>query len=172
MKMKFKSKLHSVYVKIKDYNLFMLEEDDYDDEPKDPVTILQHQKYTTRLYVIFLMCMLIREHIFKDFVIFILVCIYILFYTNLTQTQRRTVIIENIDLNTFNQLYLEYEETLSCPCSEVTISYDTFVLNHAIFHDVCSSFFVTQQWIEGLYMSNANRQDFQDFRTTASSQVG
>ena len=62
--------------------------------------------------------------------------IYILFYTNLSQTQRRTVIIENIDLNTFNQLYLEYEGTLSCPCSEVTISYDTFVSNNVIFHEV------------------------------------
>jgi len=152
--MKFNLKLHSIYATIKDYNLFMFEENDYEDEPKDPVTILQHQKYTTRLYVILLMC-----------------SVYILFYTNLSQTQRRTVIIENIDLNTFNQLYLEYEETLSCPCSEVTISYETFVSNNVIFHDICSSFFVTQQWIEGLYMSNANRQGIQDFRTTASAQV-
>ena len=40
LKMKFNLKLHSIYTAIKDYNLFMLEENDYDDEPKDPVTIL------------------------------------------------------------------------------------------------------------------------------------
>ncbi len=42
-----------------DYNLFMQEENDYDeddnDEPRDPATIIKHQKYTTWLYVLLLM---------------------------------------------------------------------------------------------------------------------
>lgn len=35
----------------------MIEENDYDDEEdRDPIIILQKQKYTTRLYILILMC--------------------------------------------------------------------------------------------------------------------
>lgn len=42
-----------IYKKIFDYNLFMLEEDDYDDDDdlNGPATVLRHQKYKTWLYV-------------------------------------------------------------------------------------------------------------------------
>ncbi len=47
------------YEKVRNYNLFMSEENDYDDddddEPRDPTTVLKHEKYSTRLYVLLLM---------------------------------------------------------------------------------------------------------------------
>ncbi len=44
------------YEKISNYNLFIREENDYDDdEPRNPETVLQYQKYSTRLYVLLLM---------------------------------------------------------------------------------------------------------------------
>ena len=36
------------------YNLFMVEENEYDDEPQDPPITLKHQKYSTWLYVLLL----------------------------------------------------------------------------------------------------------------------
>lgn len=45
-----------IYMKGSSYNLFMLEDTDYDDDPnvKDPTLVLKHQKLKTRLYVVFL----------------------------------------------------------------------------------------------------------------------
>ncbi|CAF1356663.1 unnamed protein product [Adineta steineri] len=70
----------------------------------------------------------------------------------------------------FNQLYREYNETLSCPCSTTMVPYKNFVSQKFTFHPVCSSIFVSQQWIEALYLFNATKYVPFDFRTTASSQ--
>ena len=49
--------------------------------------------------------------------------------------------------------------------------YNTFVSNTVSLHPVCSSVFVSQEWIKALYLSNASAFLVMDFRTTASSQV-
>ena len=49
--------------------------------------------------------------------------------------------------------------------------YKTFGSNKIKFHPVCSSIFVTQQWIKSLYLPNASQYRVEDFRTTAYSQV-
>ena len=54
---------------------------------------------------------------------------------------------------------------------DATMPYDAFVSNTISFHPVCSSVFVTKQWIEALYLHNASAYFIMDFRTTASSQV-
>ncbi|CAF0999681.1 unnamed protein product [Adineta steineri] len=84
--------------------------------------------------------------------------------------QSRTIIISPVTPIIFNQLYLKYAETLSCPCSTVTIPYSAFVNNTITFHPICSSIFVSQQWIQALYFPNASTYGVPDFRTTASSQ--
>ena len=54
--MNLKSYFQWIYKKISNYNLFILEENDYDDDNiKDPTVLLKHQKYKTRLYVALLM---------------------------------------------------------------------------------------------------------------------
>lgn len=53
--MLMKSILFWVYDKICNYNLFISDEDDYDDdESQDPSIELKYQKYSTRLYVLLL----------------------------------------------------------------------------------------------------------------------
>ena len=96
---------------------------------------------------------------------------YVLFYTNMMKPQPRTIIITDIDVDKFEKLYSEHGETLSCPCSKLAISYQQFVSNAIRFHPVCTSFFVSQQWIEALYLSDRNSYGIGDFRKTASSQV-
>jgi hypothetical protein len=51
------------------------------------------------------------------------------------------------------------------------VPYNVFVSNMVSFHPVCSSIFVSQQWIEALYLQYASVLLVMDFRTTASSQV-
>ena len=52
--MNIKSVFQSYYGRASNYNLFIPDEDDYDEEPKDPAVALKHQKYTTRLYILLL----------------------------------------------------------------------------------------------------------------------
>ncbi|CAF1013972.1 unnamed protein product [Adineta ricciae] len=139
----------------KNYNLFMLEENDYYEEnhSKDPVIALKHQKYTTRLYILLLM-----------------VSLYVLFYITLMNPHSQTITVYEIDPNTFTKLYSNNKETLSCPCSTVTIPYKNFVSNIITFHSICSSVFVSKPWIEALYLINASGYGPSDFRTTARSQ--
>lgn len=51
------------------------------------------------------------------------------------------------------------------------MSYKVFISNTISFHPVCSSYFVSQEWIEALYHPDASRYGSPDFRTTAASQV-
>ena len=57
--MKLGKVCHWLSNKIQNYNLFMAEENDYDDDDNEganPAIILQQQKYTTRLYIFILIC--------------------------------------------------------------------------------------------------------------------
>lgn len=79
--------------------------------------------------------------------------------------------ISNITPVRFHQLYLKHSDSLSCSCSTITIPYKNFVFNKISFHTVCSSIFVTKQWIEALYLINASDYGVTDFRSTARAQV-
>lgn len=63
--MNLKTWLYWLYDRAKNYNLFMLDVDDYqddeDEEREDPAILLKHQKYTTRLYIVFLMSKSYRD---------------------------------------------------------------------------------------------------------------
>ncbi|CAF1091478.1 unnamed protein product [Adineta steineri] len=134
----------------------MLEEQEYDDDNdavQDPAIVLKHQKYKTRLYVILLA-----------------VCLYMLFYVTLIKTESKTIMISNVTPDTFEKLYFEHDQTLSCPCSAIAIPYRNFTSNNVTMHPVCSSIFIEPEWIKGLYFSNASQYGAWDFRTTAHSQ--
>jgi hypothetical protein len=102
---------------------------------------------------------------------FFLVSLYILFYTALMNPHLRTIPVSNISRDVFDQLYIEHAETLSCPCSTIKMPLKAFVSNTIKFHPVCSSIFISQEWIRALYLEDASRYGTGDFRTTASSQV-
>jgi len=99
------------------------------------------------------------------------VSLYILFYITLIRPNSRTVIISKVTPTVFNELLIEHSESLSCPCSTITIPYEQFVSNRISFHPICSSLFITKQWIDGLYLINASDYGITDFRTTARAQV-
>jgi len=86
-------------------------------------------------------------------------------------SQAHTIVITDIDVKKFESLYSEHGETLSCPCSTITAPYQQFVSNVIRIHPVCTSFFISQQWIEALYIPNRTLYIINDFRKTASSQV-
>ena len=56
----------------------------------------------------------------------------------------------------FSYLANKYPDTLFCPCSTIGISYGTFVSTHVRFHQVCSSQFVQQAWIDMIFTQQNN----------------
>ncbi|CAF1203034.1 unnamed protein product [Adineta ricciae] len=149
---------HQFYDFISHYNLFMAEEDaddngDANAEARQSPTVLKQQKYSTWIYMFLL-----------------IVCLYFIFVMSITKTQARTMIIFELTLSRFGQLHQDHKETLSCPCSNATMSLGNFVNNSVTLHPLCSSAFVTKQWIEALYSSVANRYLLNDFRKIASYQ--
>ncbi|CAF0856911.1 unnamed protein product [Adineta steineri] len=154
--MKIKDFFDWIENKLKNHNVFIPDEDDYEDEndePQDPAIVLKHQLYATRLYTIL-------------FIVLIFIFALIAF----TNPQSQLVTISNITPSLFNELRLEHDETLSCPCSNSIISYNKFVSNHATFHPICESLFVSEKWIQALYDPMASKYLIMDFRTTAHAQ--
>ncbi|CAF1196346.1 unnamed protein product [Adineta ricciae] len=119
------------FQKLSDYNLFIREEDDYDDDDenenaiRDPAVILRLQKYKTWLYVVVLSVSLVT-----------------LFYVTILKMHAEPIIIPNITPDVYNQLYLKHGKKLSCSCTNITVPYQQFVSNIISTHPVCDSIFV------------------------------
>ena len=79
--------------------------------------------------------------------------------------------VSEITPSLFNELQRDYGDTLSCPCSKTTVPYREFVSYTISFHPVCSSVFVSQEWIGAVYLENRSAFAVTDFRTTATAQV-
>ena len=54
-------------------------------------------------------------------------------------------------LSAYNDLHNLYSDVLKCPCSNVSIPYETLVSWLPTFHQVCSSDFIDKSWISSLY---------------------
>ncbi|UJR07206.1 hypothetical protein I4U23_011494 [Adineta vaga] len=132
------------------------EENDYDDDDdtiNDPAVVRKQQKCKTWLYIVLLGA-----------------CLYILFYGTLIKTESETLIIYDITPDIFDQLYAEHGQALSCPCSTIIIQYKNFISHNITMHPVCSSIFISKEWIEGLYFGNESLYSVWDFRKSAYGQ--
>jgi hypothetical protein len=67
-------------------------------------------------------------------------------YTSLTIVTQ-TVTIKQPSVNVYTDLQTKYSQTLICPCTNISINYEQFISFHPTFHQVCSSDFVTTQWV-------------------------
>lgn len=71
----------------------------------------------------------------------------------------------------FQEIKSSKYETLSCPCQNIIISYQKFIRIEPIFHSICSSEFITNKWINGLFYENASRYTPSDIRSILSAQL-
>ena len=84
--------------------------------------------------------------------------------------QTYLVSVSSPSLSQFQQLTTQYPSTLSCPCSQVNIPYNTFLSFSPRYHQICSSEYISQSWISSLFSDNITRYFPLDFRISASSQ--
>ena len=88
-----------------------------------------------------------------------------------------TIIRQQIQTNEFNkpsfdrynELIETYGEHLKCSCSSVASTYDQFVQIEPIFHPICSSSFVSDEFIDDLRINSVYKQ--RDYRGIISAHI-
>ncbi|CAF1662648.1 unnamed protein product [Adineta ricciae] len=72
------------------------------------------------------------------------ISIYTFYLSQVTITS--TINIEHPTYDQYLSLYKVYNQTLSCPCSTLSVRYDQFIRINVSFHPVCDSLYVTSAW--------------------------
>jgi hypothetical protein len=109
---------------------------------------LQNERISTRVFIILLTIILT----------------ILLLYTSL-ESVTKTVNIKSPTLAQYSDLYATYPQTLTCPCTQISINYEKFLRIEYSFHQVCSSLFVTENWINFLATSGSFGVHYtEDFR--------
>lgn len=65
----------------------------------------------------------------------------------------RTVIISSPTAQQYHELLNIYAQTLTCSCSEAAVPHGAFINVEYVLHPICSSIFVTDQWIAAISMA-------------------
>ncbi|CAF1426853.1 unnamed protein product [Adineta ricciae] len=77
--------------------------------------------------------------------------------------------VKNPSLETYRKLIMKYSDSVvECPCSQISSLYESFIQLTPTYHSICSSSFISQQWIEALFDALSTMRYFLDFRTTGS----
>lgn len=108
----------------------------FDSHSTDP-RIVSRELLSTRLFLILLVCS-----------VFILTL-----YTSLS-VQVKSEIVTRPTQATYERLLKNYPATLQYLCAQISIPYGTFVNVVPVFHQVCSSQFVSQSWIDFTFETN------------------
>ncbi|CAF1391503.1 unnamed protein product [Rotaria sordida] len=78
-----------------------------------------------------------------------------------------TININVPTIKKYSELYSIYSETLTCPCTTISIDYKAFLHVKHTFHQICISFYVSDNWRQILSLSSLNNAFyFRDFRAS------
>ncbi|CAF1245561.1 unnamed protein product [Adineta steineri] len=119
----------------------------FNTESEDEI-IIQNERRTTRLYLILMILSMI---------------IFLLYYSIVFNTQ--TIEIESPSLEEYNRI--KEETSLQCLCTNISIKYGLFVKIEPIYHQLCRSNLVSEEWINhlfDLYNQSWNKSIQIDFR--------
>lgn len=98
--------------------------------PTEDILTLKKQRFSTYIFLL----------------LFIISLITFTIYTS-TVSVVRTETIDNPSYLLYQQLFNQYSQTLSCPCTTIAIPHKEFLQLNPLYHPVCSSFFVQDEWI-------------------------
>lgn len=120
---------------------------------EDNLSLLHDQLFATRLFLSLLFL--------SSFILILFTCLTL---------QTNNTIIQYPSISQFEYFHKHYESTLICRCSQSNINYNQIISFSPQFHEICSSEFVTQQFISSLFTINMSRYAALDFRLMAMSQ--
>jgi hypothetical protein len=117
---------------------------------QDPLK-LRKQHFSTRLFLfLFIFCLII----------------FTIYTSQVAVDQPRTV--RNLSYSLYTQLFAQYPKTLICPCTTIAIPNKDFLELNASYHEVCSSIFVQDRWIDFLIRSQIIKLASIEFRHTGT----
>ncbi|UJR11699.1 hypothetical protein I4U23_015880 [Adineta vaga] len=114
--------------------------------------IVRHEIYSTRLFII----------------LFSISVVIITLYTSLSIHVKTETLTMPTKIQ-YEQLFVQYSDSLQCPCTQISIFYNEFTRITSSFHQVCSSEFVSQQWIDFVFATNLTFIWTMDVRTSMSA---
>ncbi|CAF1531886.1 unnamed protein product [Adineta ricciae] len=82
-------------------------------------------------------------------ILFILIMTILLLYTSLA-TITKTVNVQSPTIEKYFELYSKYSQTLSCPCTKISIDYGNILDIEYSLHQICQSDFISGEWIYSL----------------------
>lgn len=93
---------------------------------------------------------LVRRQILSTrfFIVLMGLSIFILLIYTSQSEQTRTIILAFPTAAQYQRLQTQYPDTLYCPCQTLSIPYQTYFKILPTFHQVCSSDFLLQPWID------------------------
>lgn len=101
------------------------------------------------------------------FIVSLLLSISIVSVYISTVTITKTLTIDNPTLEQYYELHKKYEKLLTCPCRIVASEYGSFLHVNYTLHQICSSSFVTNDWINYINkfddLSQAPKDEFRKF---------
>ncbi|CAF1416362.1 unnamed protein product [Adineta ricciae] len=98
---------------------------------------------------------------------FPIILLSVILYLSLSSITMTTS-IEGINDELFRKLHYQYNDTLKCPCSNLSIPYQSFVSITTTFHPICSVDF--DPLINALFKYTESLSNHHDFRFTAALQ--
>jgi hypothetical protein len=123
----------------------------YHSRTADPL-IIRREILSTRLYIILSIISLI---------------ILTTYASLISQIEDKTVPFPKQSV--YENLRKKYADSLQCTCTEVSIPYEKFVKIVPSFHQVCSSDFISQQWIDLVFKADSTLIWPIDVRTSLSA---
>lgn len=119
--------------------------------PSDDRSV-RHQRAATRLYILIILS----------------VCTILVLYSSLSVETYQETVGTPTEFQ-FNDLRLLHSTSLQCACSSVSIPYHVFLTIEPHYHQICSSYFLSEAWLSWLDSLSDISTFNLDFRTDASS---
>ncbi|CAF4595068.1 unnamed protein product [Rotaria sp. Silwood2] len=104
--------------------------------------------------------------------IFLLLILFLIFTFSAFKSKKVTVQVIKPSLLNYKDLLEDHSYSLQCFCSQISIPYETFLYIEPRFHDLCSSQFISDEWIHYTYGEGnlSRRFSFDDYRYSAPGQ--
>ncbi len=87
----------------------------------------------------------------RIFIILLILSFTILLLYNSLLNIKNTIYIEKPTFEEYKRLYRMYPEIITCPCTKIATNYQEFLEINYTLHQLCTSTFVTEEWI--LYLA-------------------
>lgn len=127
---------------------FILNLNFFDNSEEETVWHLHNQRLATRVFLVLMAVALSSLILFT-----------------LLSHRTQTVIVKQPSINAYIQLETQIQsDTLICPCQSIANQYKYFISFQPTFHQICSSFFLTQEWLAYLWSNTATSAS--DFRVS------